>query len=168
MRQKIYTFLSLMIVWIIFAGKLTWDVFLVGGAASLLVSYFFSDMLFRKMSLDNNVFTHLKKFCLIIAFIPVFFYEAFIAALKVSRYAFSRKLDLNPGIIKVKTHLIDVTAITLLANLITLTPGTLTVDFDKSERCYYIHWLDVETKEEAETRKALLGRFEKWLEVIYH
>jgi len=100
-------------------------------------------------------------------FIPVFFYEAFMAALKVSKHAFEKEPSFSPGIIKVKTSLRNITALTILANLITLTPGTLTLDFDMREKAFFIHWIDVTTVEEAEARKEVFERFENWLEVIF-
>jgi len=99
--------------------------------------------------------------------VPVFFYEAISAALNVSKHVFEKEPSFNPGIVKVKTELTDVTGLTLLANLITLTPGTLTLDYDRVERAYYIHWIDVETLEEAEMKKKIIARFERWIGVIF-
>ncbi|HLV08819.1 MAG TPA: Na+/H+ antiporter subunit E, partial [Halanaerobiales bacterium] len=127
----------------------------------------FSNLLFRKKGQPFSLFNYLRKFYFLLLFIPVFFYEAMIAALKVSKHVFERKPSFSPGIVRVKTHLTSITALTILANLITLTPGTLTLDFDKSERVYYIHWIDVTTREEAEARKEIIERFEKWLGVIF-
>ena len=45
MLQRISAFSLLLIVWFIFAGKITADILIVGSAASLLVTLFFSDML---------------------------------------------------------------------------------------------------------------------------
>lgn len=74
-------------------------------------------------------------------------------------------LPINPGIIKVKTHLKTPIGKMLLANSITLTPGTITVDIQ--EDTLYIHWIDVESTDiEAATQK-IVSKFEKYLEVIY-
>lgn len=167
MLQKISAFIFLMIVWFIFAGKITIDVLIVGSAASLLVTIFFSDMLFREVPRRLPWYHYLKKLVLLLLFIPVFFYEAITAALKVSKHVFEKDPSFNPGIVKVKTELTDITGLTLLANLITLTPGTLTLDYDRGEKAYYIHWIDVETVEEAELKKKIIARFENWIGVIF-
>ncbi len=167
MRQKFFTFILALVVWIIFSGGISDEVIFVGIGASLLTTLLFSDMLFRLSRRRPAWYSYLYKAFLILLFVPVFFYEAFVAALKVSRHAFERHPSFSPGIVRVKTHLTNVSAISLLANLITLTPGTLTLDFDTSERAFYIHWIDVKTREEAETRKEIIERFENWLGVIF-
>jgi len=167
MRRKVFTFIIVMAIWIIFAGRITSDVIIVGTIASLVTTWLYSDLLFRSSNRKRNWSFYIKKLSYILLFIPVFFYEAFIAALKVSKHAFEKKPSFSPGIIKVKTSLRNITALTILANLITLTPGTLTLDFDMREKAFFIHWIDVTTLEEAEARKQVIERFEKWLEVIF-
>lgn len=167
MIKKILTFISFLIVWLVFAGRFSLDVIVVGIIASLLTTVLFGDMLYRKIDHKIGLLGALRKGLLFFLFIPVFFYEAVVSALKVSKHVFEKSPSFSPGIVKVKTKLNDVSAITVLANLITLTPGTLTLDFDKSEKVYYIHWIDVNTREEAEARRAIIARFERWLGVIY-
>ena len=167
MRQKILTFLIALFIWIILAGKASFEIILVGVCASLLTSFLFSDMLFRLTNRKTHWFTYIRNTVYFLLFIPTFFYEALVAAIKVSRHTFERNPSFSPGIIKVKTSLINVSAISLLVNLITLTPGTLSLEFDKSERAFYIHWIDVKTKKEAEKKKEIIGLFESWLEVIF-
>ena len=53
----------------------------------------------------------------------------------------------------------------LLANSITLTPGTLTVEV--IEDSFFIHWIDVEDDEIGNASKKIVEKFEKYLEVIY-
>jgi multicomponent Na+:H+ antiporter subunit E len=167
MRQKALSFALIFTIWIIFAGRLTKDVIIIGIIAALVTTALYSDMLFRLSNRRTKLTSYIRKSGLILLFIPVFFYEALLAALKVSRHAFERELSFSPGIIKEKTHLTNVSAITILANLITLTPGTLTLDFDTRERVYYIHCLDLRVKEETEAQKKIIGRFEEWLGVIF-
>ncbi|MGM0602700.1 MAG: Na+/H+ antiporter subunit E [Bacillota bacterium] len=167
MLQRIFSFFFLLSVWIIFSGRISYDVLIVGTAASVLITVFFSDMLFSTPDKKQPWYFYIRKFFLILLFVPVFFYEAVMAALKVSYHVFEKEPSFNPGIVKVKTELEDITALTLLANLITLTPGTLTLDYDKTEQVYYIHWIDVETVEEAELKKKIIARFERWLGVIF-
>ncbi|MFP4661116.1 MAG: Na+/H+ antiporter subunit E [Halanaerobiales bacterium] len=167
MKQKLSTFILILIVWIIFAGRFTLDVLIIGVVASLLTTVLFGEMLFRSSNRKFNLYRSLHRMMMILAFIPVFFYEAIKSAVEVSGYIFMKELSFSPGIVKVKTRLTNVTAITILANLITLTPGTLTLDFDISERAYYIHWIDVKSREEAEARKVIIEKFENWLDVIF-
>lgn len=167
MKQKLLTFIIAFAIWIVFAGKLTSDVLIVGVGAGLITTVFFHNMLLRSINRPKGWFNYLRVLLVVIGFIPVFFYEVLVAALKVSRHVIEKKPSFCPGIVKVKTKLTNISAITILANLITLTPGTLTLDFDIAERVYYIHWIDVRTREEVEARKEIIEQFEKWLEVIF-
>ncbi len=167
MKQKVFGFLLILLVWIIFAGRMSAEVILIGSIASLLTTVLFSGMLFRRTNRKSGWLRYLRSFFYIPLFIPVFFYEALVSAIKVSKHVFEKEPSFSPGIVRVKTHLTNVSALTILANLITLTPGTLTLDFDTAERVYYIHWIDVTSREEAEARKEIIERFERWLEVIF-
>jgi len=73
---------------------------------------------------------------------------------------------INPGIVKISPNLKTDLGITMLANSITLTPGTLTVDIDEEKNDLYIHWLNV--KKEALQKNPVdcihvCGNFEKWV-----
>lgn len=70
---------------------------------------------------------------------------------------------IKPGIIKISPKLKTDLGITLLANSISLTPGTLSVDIDKKNNLY-IHWLWVKNKEPKIEQVA--GSFEKWIKMI--
>ncbi len=167
MKQKFLTFIIAFAIWIVFTGKITSDVLIIGIGAGLITTVFFHNMLLRSINHPKGWFNYFRGLLVVIVFIPVFFYEVLVAALKVSRHVIEKKPSFSPGIVKVKTKLTNITAITILANLITLTPGTLTLDFDIAERAYYIHWIDVKTREEAEARKEIIEQFERWLEVIF-
>ena len=76
---------------------------------------------------------------------------------------------INPGIVRVSPDLKTDLGITLLANSITLTPGTLTVDIDEEKNDLYIHWINVK-KEALEKKpvdcKFICGSFPKWIRRI--
>lgn len=74
-------------------------------------------------------------------------------------------MPIRPGIVKARTTLRSASARTLLANSITLTPGTLTVDvFD--DGTFYVHWINVTTLDETEAGEQILGRFEWFIQRI--
>ena len=67
---------------------------------------------------------------------------------------------IRPGIVKVDVGLKNDISLTFLANSITLTPGTLTVDVDEKARTFYIHWINVTN--ETPSGYDLYGPFEEW------
>ena len=76
---------------------------------------------------------------------------------------------INPGIVKISPDLKTDLGITLLANSITLTPGTLSVDIDEDKNDLYIHWINVNEKKlkgYSVDTKSVCGNFEKWVRRI--
>ena len=76
---------------------------------------------------------------------------------------------INPGIVKISPGLKTDLGITMLANSITLTPGTLTVDIDEDKNDLYIHWINV--KKEAIAKKPvdckyICSNFHNWIRRI--
>ena len=51
---------------------------------------------------------------------------------------------INPAIVKIDPNLKTDMSLTILANSITLTPGTLTVDVDEKTNELYVHWINVD------------------------
>ncbi|MBN2067016.1 MAG: Na+/H+ antiporter subunit E [Candidatus Diapherotrites archaeon] len=66
---------------------------------------------------------------------------------------------IRPGIVKVETGLKSHLATTVLANSITLTPGTLTIDLDEKGNLY-VHWIYVKSKKPRP--EEVCGNFVKW------
>ncbi len=75
--------------------------------------------------------------------ILLFLYELVMSAWRVARIVIRPKLDLNPGFIAFPLTVESDFEIALLANLITLTPGTLSVDVSEDRKVLYIHCIDV-------------------------
>ncbi|MEA1973527.1 MAG: Na+/H+ antiporter subunit E, partial [Candidatus Cloacimonadota bacterium] len=95
----------------------------------------------------------------------VFLWELLLANFDVAKRIISPKLPINPGIVKVKTKLKSPIGRTFLANSITLTPGTLTVEM--KDEYFYIHWIDVTNDDIDGATRAIVSSFEKYLEVIF-
>lgn len=72
-----------------------------------------------------------------------FAWELVLANLAVARTVLQPNLTIRPGIVAYRTDLRSEMAITWLANLITLTPGTLTLAVSEDHRTLYVHTLNV-------------------------
>ncbi len=68
--------------------------------------------------------------------------------------------DIRPGIVKLNPGLKNGLAMTILADSITLTPGTITVDVDEEDGSFYIHWIYV--KDVSPSEEDVYGPFAKW------
>lgn len=84
------------------------------------------------------------------------------ANVDVARRIISGKI--NPGIVKFDPRLRTDEGRTFLADSITLTPGTLTVDIDDAG-IFYIHWIDVEST--SPTEEQICGPFAKWARRLF-
>lgn len=76
---------------------------------------------------------------------------------------------INPGIVKISPNLKTDLGVTLLANSITLTPGTLSVDIDENSNDLYVHWINVKDEAIKKTPvecKYICGGFDKWVRRI--
>ena len=76
------------------------------------------------------------------------------------------RMPIKPGIVKIRSVLETDTGRAALANCITLTPGTLTIDVT-DDGVFYIHWLYVLSLEEEEAAKQVLRRFEWFIQRIF-
>ena len=76
------------------------------------------------------------------------------------------RLPIRPGIVKIRTTLRSTTARTVLANAITLTPGTLTVEFVDGG-CLYVHWINVRTTDPEEAKERIAGPLERIVQRIF-
>lgn len=104
----------------------------------------------------------------IIYIIGPFFMEMVKANFDVAYRVITGKI--NPGIVKIKSGLKTDFGVTLLANSITLTPGTLTVDIDEKTNDLYVHWINIDKsvlekldEEKCCDSKKVCGNFVSWI-----
>ena len=98
-------------------------------------------------------------------YLLVFGYYVIKANLDVAYRVLHPDMPIRPGIVRATSKLRSASARTALANSITLTPGTMTVDIAE-DGTFYVHWINVLTLEEEETAKRILGRFEWFIQKI--
>jgi len=73
-----------------------------------------------------------------------FLYELVASNIVVARMVLRPQLSIRPGIVAYRTDLQSEMAVAWLANLITLTPGTLTLAVSEDRKTLYIHTLDID------------------------
>ncbi|MFZ3576465.1 Na+/H+ antiporter subunit E [Virgibacillus sp. DJP39] len=92
---------------------------------------------------------YLKRFFKTIQLVLLFIKELISANLDIIKLVYKRKPEFEPAIFAMPTQLKSNWEITLLANLITLTPGTLTVAISEDNTHLYIHAMDIDDIDEA-------------------
>ena len=163
------TFLVCAVFWLL----ITWSLEvqkLIAGAIICLVAALFSARFF----VQGRPFGLLRPGCFfseLAYFLVIFPGELIKANWDVARRAFSPSLPVNPGIVCVPTGLKNDCALNLLANSITLTPGTITMDIADDEEgrtWYYIHCIDADAESAPEEKgEAIKGTLEKWAGRIF-
>ncbi len=100
----------------------------------------------------------------LVIYLPVFFWEMFKANFDVAYRVIHPRMPIRPGIVAIKTELKTDIGKLFLANSITLTPGTLTMDV--RGEYLFIHWINVKDEEVERASEIIAGRFEKHLKAI--
>lgn len=135
----------------------------IGTLAVVSITALLVSVLFVKTQNTPSITT--KKVVYSIAYIFYLFIAIIKSNLDVALRVVQPTIPINPGIVAVKTKLKSPVGRMILANSITLTPGTLSVDVNGDH--YYIHWIDVTDMDEEGATKKIVAGFEKYLEVIF-
>ena len=159
--MKYFTaFITLLLVYLLLAGFQV-DEVILGSIISAALAF----ILVKYINFSIDIFLPWKLVKFVFVYLPVFIWKLILANLDVARRVLSPKIPLNPGIVKIKTDLKGDIGKLTLANSITLTPGTLSIDVENDY--IYVHTIDVKGKTEEEKRKNISGAFEKILGGIF-
>jgi len=160
MKQLVCIVLALAL-WLLLVWSVEWYDLLAGLFFALLVGLVLSDIY---PDHPEAVF-HPRRIFWALVYIPYFFYYVIKANLDVAYRVLHPDMPIRPGIVRVRTELRSSLARTFLANSITLTPGTLSVDVDGQE--LYIHWIYVQGDTEQAHTEQIVRRFERLLKEIF-
>lgn len=151
----------------IFTGEASLQVLIAGAVVSVLTALFTARFFIHTKAF--HLFNPVRLLTMLIYCVGIFMWELTKANFDVARRALSPKLRINPGIVKVETELSGEYAQSMLANSITLTPGTITMDIaeESGKTYYYIHCIDVPSSDMKEAGDSIKGRMEKWIRRIW-
>ena len=135
-------FFLFFLIWIIFNGQFTWEIAGFGIVISGLIYWFTCRFLGYRPGTDLIL---LKKLFQILQYVFVLIKEIVKANFAVIRMITSSRYEIEPAVVRFKSDLKTAPARILLANSITLTPGTITVLLEEDE--YVVHCLDKELAE---------------------
>ena len=160
------TFILCFCFWLLLTWSLDTQELIAGAIVSLVAALFCA-----RFFIHDKAFWFFRPARLgaLIAYIFVFLWELIKANVDVAKRCFSGCTDVNPGIVKVPVDLKQDYAQAMLANSITLTPGTITMDIAEQEgkTYYYIHWIDVSELDRDKAGEIIKGRMEKWVRRIW-
>ena len=130
-------YILLLLFWIILNGKITTEILILGVVFATAIFWFMCK--FLDYSPKNELLVARNIFW-ILAYIVVLVIEIFKAAITVYKKVYSRKIDIQPQMVFFDVDIKSEFLRFVLANSITITPGTITVDVDENHFC--VHALD--------------------------
>ncbi|KAF5422324.1 MAG: multicomponent Na+:H+ antiporter subunit E [Candidatus Methanocomedens sp.] len=130
-RMKFTKFLALFVLlfsfWLLLSTKFEgWFHLFFGLLSTALVTLFTYDMVFVNEDRGNNI----KKLFRFALYLPWILYQIILANVDVAKRVLDPKMPIDPDMITFKSVLKTDLSKTTLANSITLTPGTVTIDID--------------------------------------
>ena len=163
MKSKIVLFIFCMLIWI----GINWPVdgywLFTGGIASMIVAMTIGSIFVHR----PHIVVHAKRYLWISYYIIVLLIEVIRANIDIVFRLSLINLPLNPGIVKIKTKIKSEIGLALLANSITFSRGTATVDIDADKGYIYVHCLDVESQNIKAATELIAGKFERILKKIF-
>ena len=160
-KDTVYLFLVLFITWLMLTSSLHWQEVATGALLSLALALFLARS-YARLGLPPLSLVRLWRLGV---YLLVLFAEIVKANIDVAYRVLHPKLPINPGIVVVKTELSQDVAKVFLANSITLTPGTFTLDIIGDT--LLVHWIDVKSEDTVEATRLIAGRFEKHLKAVF-
>ena len=158
--KYITLFILSFIFWLLLTFDFTVANLIVGAVASIICALFFGKFFI------TNVYKLLqpRRYFWFIVYLFIFIWECIKANLDVAYRVLHPAMPIRPGIVKVKTTLKSDMAKMLLANSITMTPGTISVDI--IDDYLYIHWIYISSDDPEVYTGIITGAFEKYIKRI--
>jgi multicomponent Na+:H+ antiporter subunit E len=141
-----------MIVWCILYEDMSWSIAATGLALGIIAAVFANSFLVTRQL--SAAYRFNLPVLIIILFVMIF--RIFKAGISVIPLIITG--NAKPGVIDIKTEVPEGLASTALANSITLTPGTVTID--KNGRDLKVLWLNKSTNDPVEAAKIINGPME--------
>jgi multicomponent Na+:H+ antiporter subunit E len=144
--------LAFVAIWVAVTGSLTIANTLLG----VIVSALSLGLVRHQLGVEGG--SRLRPLRILLLML-LFFKELALSAWTVARLVLRPNMNLKPGIFAYPLAVTSNFEITLLANLITLTPGTLSVDVSPDRTVLYVHAIDCSDVEA--TKRDIAAGFEK-------
>jgi multicomponent Na+:H+ antiporter subunit E len=163
LRSRITVFIFAVLVWLALTDIKSYQEIIAGIVIAFIVTLLAGQFLVTTEK-SRNI---LRRFFYLIIYLFRFIWEMVKANFHVAYLVIHPLLPIKPGIVKIKTGLSKDSALTVLCNSITLTPGTMTVDVNQETKEIYIHWIDVKETDEVKASNEIGQKFEKILMEIF-
>jgi multicomponent Na+:H+ antiporter subunit E len=145
--------LLLALAWCALSGRLTAANYLVGFLVGFLVLWFLAP--------GPAATTYVRRGPLLVAFVGFYIVEVISASFRVAWDVITPRAHRRPGILAVPLDVETDAEIALLSNLLTFSPGTLSLDVTSDRKAMLVHEMFIDEPERAKAR--IKQRFERWV-----
>ncbi len=161
LNKYVFTVAVMFISWVMLTSTFRPDELITGLIVSLLVA------LGSFEYLTEHGLGHFspKRIAYLILYGPYYLWQIILANFDVAYRVIAPSMPIKPGFVAIKTDLKTDSGKLALANSITMTPGTLTID--AKDDVLLIHWIYVKDKTLEGATKEIGGPFEKYLKEIF-
>jgi multicomponent Na+:H+ antiporter subunit E len=153
--------LLLLAIWIGADATFAVEAIVVGALISLALAFAFTrgGSAWRDFRFTPQRLYHFLRYTI------TFLTELVRANINMLRHVYAPRIDINPGVVEIKTGLKSPIGRLALANSIALTPGSLVLDMKGDTLS--VHCLVVETEDQDEATRRIAGPFEEHLEKVF-
>lgn len=145
--------IALALIWTLMNERLTLADLGLGFVFGYVLLWFLQPLIGRSV--------YFNKMLQIIRFLLFFVKELVVANLRVAWHVITPSSFFKPGIIAVPLEEMTDLEATLLANVLTLTPGSFSVDISADRKALYVHVMDVDDPDKV--RQELKDQYERRL-----
>ena len=166
MLSFLLTVLIMFAFWMLLSGYLLPILLILGVISSVLVAWWSHDLLIGRV----NKMPDLSRGFRIIAYLPWLAWQIILSNIYVIYLVLNPKLVIEPTVVRFKNNLKTDLGIVILANSITLTPGTITIEGNHDE--FVVHSIAKKTADdllsgEMQARVKGIEGTEKEMERLY-
>ena len=157
----VWLWLLLVVVWLAVSSAFTVESVLPGALISAALAAFFA----RRFDIWGGIRVSPGRVYHFLLYTGVFLRELVHANIAMMRYVYAPRIEIEPGIVTVKTRLKSPIGRLALANSISLTPGSLVLDLEGDEML--VHCLDMRGADPNEVARGLPRGIEEPLEKTF-
>ncbi|MGB9747734.1 MAG: Na+/H+ antiporter subunit E [Bacteroidales bacterium] len=154
-------FILCLIIWFLLTARLYLENIVAGVLVSGITTLFFG----RYFTEGVGKFLEPKRYFWLLVYLIMFIWECIKANFDVAYRVLHPAMPIRPGIVKVNVTIRSEFGKAILANSITMTPGTISVDLIGDT--LYVHWINVFTDDPGKYSRIVSGRFENLLKKIF-
>jgi len=163
-RGLLSVFALCYILWVLLDMGIEPGYLLLGIALATLVSWFLSE--YSQLGSVQHLLNP-RRLMYFVYYLAILVGQITVAGVSLSRTILRRHIAIRPAVVAIHTDQNKQWALTLLANSITLTPGTFFLDMDPKSSTIYVHCISIGDRELEEVRERISVRYERLLSEVF-